>query len=220
VFGLHELALYDPVTPKEYTTSWQRLTGEPVSFAETIGFNSWYCPAVTKSNYARIYGVGYVLEPLGARGPIGAVFDERVGNENLFRIPGAARATLTPTGASGAFPPTEAMGEPVRVTNPNPSEWKIKTDANAYRVLRLRLTDVPGWHATIDGHPLPLHRFAGVMLQTRVPPGRHTVVLKYWPTTFTFGLILAPLCALGLIGWIVVDWIRNRRVSSQASGGS
>jgi hypothetical protein len=194
------------------------LTGQPVSYAETIGFNSWYCPADTNTNLARLYGVGYVLEPLGAQGPTGAVFDLRVGNENLFRVPGAALATLTPTGSSGSFPPSEARGDPVKVTNPDPSEWKIETDAHDYRVLRLRLTDVPGWHATIDGHPLALHRFAGVMLQTRVPPGRHTVVLKYWPDTFTDGLILAALSALGLIGWIEVDRIRNRRLASRASG--
>jgi len=215
LFGLHELAVYDPVTPEEYTTSWTQLTGQPVSYAETIGFNAWYCPAVTSATLARLYGVGYVLEPLGARGPTGAVLDRRVGNENLFRIPGAARATLTPTGSSGSFPPTEAKGDPVKVTNPDPSEWKIETNAHNYQVLRLRLTDVPGWHATIDGHPLALHRFAGVMLQTRVPPGRHTVVLEYWPDTFTDGLILAALSACGLIGWIQVDRIRKRRLASR-----
>ena len=83
LFGVHELAVYDPVTPEEYTTSWRQLTGQTVSFAEAIGFNAWYCPAITNANYARLYGVRYVLEPLGARGPTGAVFDERVGNENF-----------------------------------------------------------------------------------------------------------------------------------------
>jgi hypothetical protein len=217
VFGLHELAVYDPVTPEEYTSTWLQLTGQPVSYAESIGYNSWYCPAMTTASTARLYGVGYVLEKLGAPGPTGAVFDQRVGNENLFRVPGAALATLTPAGSSGSFPPTETRGDPVRVTNPDPSEWKIETDANSYQVLRLRLTDVPGWHATIDGRPVALHRFAGVMLQTRVPPGRHTIVLKYWPDTFTYGLVLAALCALGLIGWIEVDRIRKRRLAPGAS---
>jgi hypothetical protein len=42
------------------------------------------------------------------------------------------------------------------------------------------------------------------MLQARVPPGRHTVVLSYWPATFSIGLGLAGatfvtlLVALGL----------------------
>jgi hypothetical protein len=219
VFGLHELALYDPVTPEAYTTAWWKLTGEPISYAAGIGFTPWYCPAITDATLARLYGVGYVLEPLGAKGPTGAVFDKRVGNENLFRIPGAALATLTPTGPSGSYPPAEALGDPVKVSTPKPSEWKIETHADAPQVLRLRLTDVPGWHATIDGHPLALHRFAGVMLQSRVPPGRHTIELKYWPDTFTYGLILAPLCALGLIGWIVLDRTRKRRVAPEAKGG-
>jgi len=46
----------------------------------------------------------------------------------------------------------------------------------------------PAWPSTtlerrtsIDGHPLRLLPYAGVMLQARVPPGRHTIVLTYWP---------------------------------------
>ncbi len=59
---------------------------------------------------------------------------------------------------------------------------------------------MPGWHATIDGRPLALKRYAGVLLEARVPPGRHTVVVRYWPETFTEGLVLAGAAALGLAG--------------------
>ena len=38
------------------------------------------------------------------------------------------------------------------------------------QLLRLRLTDVPGWHAWIDGKSLGLERFSGIMLQARIPP--------------------------------------------------
>ena len=67
------------------------------------------------------------------------------------------------------------------------------------QVLRLRLTDEPGWHATIDGRPLALVPYAGVMLQARNPPGNHIVELHYWPETFTAGLILAAGCVLVLM---------------------
>jgi hypothetical protein len=60
----------------------------------------------------------------------------------------------------------------------------------------LRLTDVPGWHATIDGRPLALRPFAGIMMQAVIPPGRHVVEVGYWPSRFTAGLVLA---ALGLV---------------------
>ena len=67
-------------------------------------------------------------------------------------------------------------------------------------MLRLRLTDVPGWHASIDGRPVPLQSFAGVMLQIEVPAGRHTIELYYWPATFTAGLVLAGCAVVGLAG--------------------
>src|ERR1700683_4728380 len=103
----------------------------------------------------RRYGVSYVLEPLGAAGPTGSVFVARVGNENLYRIPGASTATLVPA-PSGAWPSIDAPGTAVPVTWPGPSELRIVTNASSPQVLRLRLASFPGWHATIDGRDLPL----------------------------------------------------------------
>jgi uncharacterized membrane protein YfhO len=78
-------------------------------------------------------------------------------------------------------------------------------------VLRLRLSDVPGWHATIDGRPATLRPFAGTMLEVRVPPGRHLVELNYWPNTFTTGIVLALCSACGLAVLLTLAGIRSRR---------
>ncbi len=85
------------------------------------------------------------------------------------------------------------------VTHPDPASWKMVTSSTTPQVLRLRLTDLPGWHASIDNRPLALHRFSGIMLQARIPAGRHTVVLTYWPEDFTVGIILAGCAAAGLV---------------------
>jgi uncharacterized membrane protein YfhO len=77
-------------------------------------------------------------------------------------------------------------------------------------VLRLRLTDVPGWHATIDGRPLPLERYAGVMLQARLPAGRHVVELHYRPSAFDDGLVLAALAVVGLVVVPLAARLRRR----------
>ena len=93
------------------------------------------------------------------------------------------------------------------------------TSSSAPGVLRLRLTDLPGWHASIDNRPLALRRFSGVMLQARIPAGRHTVVLTYWPTTFTVGIILAACSAAGLVLALFVGRRgRNRPAASGPSG--
>jgi uncharacterized membrane protein YfhO len=71
--------------------------------------------------------------------------------------------------------------------------------ARGSQLLRLRLTDEPGWHATIDGHPLVLTPYADVMMQARIPPGHHVVEVQYWPPLFTLGIVVAGCCAVLLL---------------------
>ncbi|MGH9919683.1 MAG: YfhO family protein, partial [Nitrososphaerales archaeon] len=179
----------------------------PVTFLP----RSEFCPIVKSVSVARLFGVSYVLETPTTPAPKGAVFDEEVGGERLYRVPGAAAATLTPLPATGDFPRDDAAGVPVQVQDPDSSAWRIDIDSAKAQVLRLRLDDVPGWHATIDGRPLELYSFDGAMLQARIPPGRHTVQLRYWPATFTAGIVLAILAALGLLVAAVVARIATKR---------
>jgi hypothetical protein len=207
VVGVHEMAAYDPMISRTYFSSWLLATGESGGYPRL----STYCPVVTSATTAREFGIGYVLEAPGDRGPTGAVFDRRIGGEDLYRIPGAAAATLTPLTATGALPSDEAPGAPVAVTHPSPSVWRLSTSADTEQVLRLHLTDSPGWHATIDGHSLPLKTFAGLMIEARIPPGRHVVTVTYWPSTFTVGLVLAAIAVIGLGAGMVVAGSRRRR---------
>jgi uncharacterized membrane protein YfhO len=133
-----------------------------------------------------------------------------VGEEDLYRIPDSGAATVTPLTADGGLPDESAPGSPVVVTHSDPSAWRMVTNAGQAQVLRLRLTSVPGWHATIDGQPAPLLPFADVMLQVKVPAGRHTVELYYWPATFTAGLVLAGCALSGLVIACIVVGIRAR----------
>ena len=210
-FGVQELAFYDPSAPGSYFSSWTALTGRKAGYPAY----SIYCPGINTASLARLYGVGFVVESVRApRGPQGSVFVTQLGKvEDLYRIPGAAAATLTPLPASGRLPAVEARGTPVAVTHPGPSSWKVVTESNSPQVLRLRLTDVPGWRATIDGRPLALKPFAGIMLQAELPRGDHTVELHYWPTTFSTGLVLAAGAVVGLLGTLVVSKIRRRSSS-------
>ncbi len=206
-YEVHELAFYDPLGPVSYFSSWTALTGQSAGYPAF----SVYCPGVTSASLARLYGVGFVLERTGSPGPQGAVFDTRVGDEDLYRIPGAAAATLTSLPTSRRLPGLDAPGTPVAVTYPDPSSWKLVTKASSPQVLRLRLTDVPGWHASIDGRPLALKRFAGVMLQAEVPAGTHTVELHYWPSTFSVGIVLASCSAGALCIASIIGVFRRRK---------
>jgi hypothetical protein len=206
-YGVQELALYDPMIPSAYYSSWRAVSRESPGLVD----DSVYCPGVKTAEIARLYGVSFVVEPTGTPGPRGGVFDRAVGDEDLYRIPNAAVATLTPLAGGGRLPADDAPGTPVTVTHPDPASWKLHTDADSPQVLRLRLTGVPGWHASIDGRPVPLEHFAGLMLQVEVPAGHHTIELYYWPATFTIGLVLAGCAVLGLAGAFAVTWNRHRR---------
>jgi hypothetical protein len=213
LFELHELALYEPLVPPGLFSAWHSLTGNDGGSSYLYQF----CPAVTSVRAARRFGVAYVLEPHGTAGPLGTVFVEPVGNEELYRVPGAASATLVPAASSRVVPSDDAVGTPVTVRHPNPSTWSMVTHAATQEVLRLRLTDVPGWHATIDGRPLALEQFSGVMMQARIPPGRHSIMVRYWPTAFPLGLVLAACGAVGLSVAVFLEWIRRRNRPSSGN---
>ncbi len=207
VYGVHELAVYDPVVPRTYYVAWKESTGKEPGQPSL----SHYCPGVTSAVIARIYGVSFVLEPHGDRGPYGGVFDKEIGGEELYRIPGASAANLVPMTHSDQLPPDTAIGTPVPVSHPNPASWRLTTQSSGEQVLRLHLTNVPGWHATIDGRPLPLQQYSLIMLQAVIPPGRHLIELNYWPASFTEGIVLAVLAVGGLVLAAVVGFVRRRR---------
>ena len=214
VYGVHELAVYDPMVPSKYYVAWKGSTGSQGG-QPTV---SHYCPGVTSATIARDYGVSFVIEPHGSLGPIGGVYDTEIDGEELYRIPGASPAILVPRPASGQLPSDSAVGVPVPVTHPDPASWRMTTDSTTPQVLRLHLTNVPGWHATIDGHPLPLRQYSLIMLQALVPPGRHVIELHYWPSAFTEGIVLAAMAAAGLIAAPVIAVVVRRRRRQHPGG--
>ena len=206
LYGIHEFDFYDPILPRTYVRAWAGVShtgaGVPV-------FNS-FCPQLMTASQARRFGVQYVLVSHGAVGPTDAVFVGTIGGEDLYRIPGSADATVTPVTPGGGMPPVDAVGTPVEVHHSSPSSWEVVTTGQSEQVLRLRLTDQPGWHATIDGRPLAISSYADVMIQARIPAGHHVIELNYWPPLFTAGLIVAGSCLVVLVAASIVVWSRRR----------
>jgi hypothetical protein len=200
-YKVAELAFYDPIAPRTYYESWALSTGHPVPVPPTGVF----CPSITTVKEARQYGVGEILEPPGSPGPTGSVLIGRPGGEGLYRVGGVALASETP---ATPIPKTSAE-RLLTVEQPNPSTWQVPLDTARPSVVRLRLTDVAGWRATVNGRAAALSRWHKVMLEVRVPAGRDVVTLRYDPGTFNDGLVLALLSAGGLvIAWVVA---LNRR---------
>lgn len=194
-YGVREMSIYDPSIPNAYFSSWTALThrvpGNPN--------NSSFCPVFTTVDQARLYGVQFVLEPAHSPGPPGSLYQTTIAREDVYRVPNSGPASLVALGPTGAQPGRFVPGTQVSVQTPDPATWHMMVNAQAPSELRLRLTNVPGWHATIDGRPVPLETFNGVMLQMQVPKGHHVVTVTYWPVRFTFGLVLALIAVLGFV---------------------
>ncbi len=213
---VRELPAYDPMLPNAYFTVWQAVSGTNARPSEVFAAGTTFCPAITSARIARLFGVGLVVTPHGAPGPSGTVFDGTIGDVDLYRVPGAAVATVSRLRPDGTLPGPNASGHTVSATQPYPGAWRITTSQPTRQVLRVRVTNVPGWHATIDGRPLALQPFDKVMLQARLPRGHHTILLTYWPTAFTVGLWLAGIAAIALVGALVIDARRRPGRARQA----
>jgi hypothetical protein len=207
LYGVHEFAEFDPIAPLAWFSRWPPTNGTSVG----LGLPSFYefAPNISSATIARRYGISYVLEKSGAVGPSGGVFDARVGNEVLYRIPGAATATLVRGTSSGGWPSIDAPGKAVTVKWPTPSTVRMVTTSSSPQVLRLRVASVPGWHATIDGRPLALTPYLSMMFQAHIPPGKHVIELRYWPNRFTAGLIIAASTVILLV---IAAFIARRRL--------
>jgi hypothetical protein len=206
MLGIQELAAYDPMMPVAYFHSWKEITGQR---SDSAGFKyfSAFCPAITSAAIARAYGVSFVLEEKGADGPTGGVFDENIGDETLYRIPDSGVATLTPI----TLTKTTSDSVIVPVTHPGPASWRLITHGTTTESLQLRLTDSPGWRATIDGRPLKLTTYQDVMIKAEIPAGTHTVILTYWPGSFTAGIAVALCSVIALTLVLLSGRFRKRR---------
>ena len=212
-YGIDEFALYDPMIPNGYFSAWREQTHSYDGNAN----DSAYCPVVKTVAQARLYGVGLVLERRGTPGPSGTRAVANLGDETAYRVSDSGPASLVALPSAGPRPGIYAAGTQVPVSHSDPASWTVHTEAKVPSSLRLRLTDVPGWHATIDGRPVPLQQFAGVMLQVDVPAGRHVVELHYWPSAFTHGIILAGVAVIGfVIAWVIAG--RRRASPSDRAG--
>ena len=219
-YGVDELVGYDPIMTTQYYAALGGLLG--TSPTPPGGENSLFCPQVSSVRTARFFGAAYVLEPPGAAGPPGTTLVATIRGEHLYAVPDSGRATLvalphgTGGGQGGAWsdswqgtPGDAPVVERARETQAG--TWRVHVDARVRSLLVLRVTAVPGWHATIDGRPLALHVYDRVLLAAVVPPGRHLVELHYWPSLFSVGLYLAAAAGAALAGTLAWSLRSDRR---------
>ena len=224
LFGIHQVNMNEPIMPKKYFSTWQAQNHSSPGNARF----SQFCPVIASVAQARQLGVSYVLEPAGFPGPPGAKYVTTLqvpnpnpglrkttsSNEDLYFIPASGIVTLsTPAGGETTGRPNGHLG----VSSSNSGTLDVRVHQTEAGTLHFHVSDVPGWHATIDGKPLALRPSSEFDLRAEIPPGKHEIKLQYWPSLFSAGLILAAIAALGIGFALSLAWLRARR---RKSGGA
>lgn len=90
-------------------------------------------------------------------------------------------------------------GSTARVTRSGLSWVEVAVESCGPGYLLLSDSHYPGWEATLDGNPVPVHRANAVMRAVRVPPGAHSVRFDYRPGSFRLGALVSVLALAGLL---------------------
>ena len=122
-----------------------------------------------------------------ARAPHAATWDPY--RDVAFEDPNAVRAEACSTGR-------------VRAVSLLPAEERYESESDGPGWLVVRSTHARGWRATVDGQPAALLRADGRHRAVTIPPGRHTVTLRYEPPWLWPGVALT-LLSVAILFWIV-----------------
>jgi hypothetical protein len=140
-----------------------------------------------------LLNVKYVLVRTGTPLPEGKF--ERVlgpvGDLELYRNHDfAPRAWWAPGDADLAnlTLPDEPAG--AQITRYSPTAIDVRVNAPEAGYLVLSETWYPGWSAAVNGQRAPIEPVNGVFRAVPVPAGASEVQLRYWPPSWTWGLIM------------------------------
>ena len=96
-------------------------------------------------------------------------------------------------------PTTPAAPRTVRFTTDHPTSIELEVAAGAAPWLVLTDTFLPGWTATIDGVPAPIHRANHAQRLVLLPPSACRVRFTYTCPGLTLGLLLAGFATVTLL---------------------
>ena len=103
----------------------------------------------------------------------------------------------------------------VTITSYEPNRLTYDVNTGKGGVLVFSEIYYPGWTATVDGESVELGRVDYVLRAMNVKPGRHEVVLSFFPksvsTTETFAYLAYVVLILVLLGAGVMEWRRRKK---------
>lgn len=130
---------------------------------------------------------------------VATVTDARFPVESIVLFPESA--SVAPAPIQGPFVPP--VGVQAEITEWAPGAMRIALSGNATREFYLLIAEnwYPGWQASADGKPVPVHRGDNTLLTVVLQPGTRSVDLKFEDPAYKTGkmvTLVALLLAVGL----------------------
>lgn len=121
---------------------------------------------------------------------------------------------FTPNGA----PQTERYGRrSFTVARERRNETTVTVSSGPKALIVFRRAWLPGWHATLNGRPLPVLRANMIMPAVEIPPGEAGELrLVYRPASLVAGATLAGIALLVLL--VIAIWSSRPHADSQPHG--
>ena len=104
----------------------------------------------------------------------------------------------------------------VRITAYEPNQLKYEVNSGKGGVIVFSEIYYPGWTATVDGESAELGRVNYILRALNVKPGKHEVVLSFFPksvdTTETIAYVAYGILILVVLGAVFVEWRKRNEV--------
>lgn len=114
--------------------------------------------------------------------------------------------TALAMGNTGLGPGSDlTASETAGVTGRSANSLTIRATTETPRLLVVADTYYPGWQAELDGSPVPLYQTNVALRGVVVPPGTHTIMMQFRPSTLLIGVSMTLLTCLGLLAWLVLS---------------
>lgn len=198
VYGLRDVQGYDSLFAGEYKAFANRfarpnrmggLDASPLEVGNIVFFQNPNIPDVRETAAAFAVMVPYNTPGFAAEvAPPTTPLDTKDPGMTVYDLPHEPRASLSPAAPDSSVAWKEDTATCVT----------LDVSTTAQTTLILRDTLLPGWHASVDGHPVPIASMKDnpVYRAVSVPAGRHAVAFRYEPVSFRLGLYCACLASL------------------------
>jgi hypothetical protein len=131
----------------------------------------------------------------------------------LHPVPGRPlHGPLLERGSIDELPAMERIPVTLLAASPETLELRVRTGTAGWLVVTDRYS--PGWRATVDGRPVPIHKAAFLFRAVAVEPGTHDVRFEFRP--FGYRTLVAVSWSLLLAACVVGGRVRRWRGGAAA----